>query len=985
MNNQSKLMALFFCLIVITLFEGVYVSAWSNNTFSYGGNITYDILNDSYFNTNLWNNYSTIVNGDSFNIIETNYLYLLSQAHGNPGGTVTGTIIANNSQGIDFINNGGSNPIINFELNWTSKYIGGYNKILVGLGNSNNQIYNTIFQVSLAQSQSSGRNNYTLFINNIAKSMSLYENGNLQNTVDISSLSSGYLTFRIIADTGANSGQGASASAGIFNLYANNLPYIQLTSENLTFNGNQNITRYLSIPSNTILTNGFLNLSGYNVSTNAFYQVNTPNWWKSVNATNGPNVTNPSYAVDGDWSTEATWQMVVAGDTHKYINYYENFTNNANNIGAILTTKVYFGNSNQQVTVYCWNGTLWENQFSASGSINNQIYTYPINSDCLYTNNLQLNLLFYTGDGFATVNQGYYETNVTYYNSTIIPSYPTNPSLSIGTQGWSYSGIFNQTNNKTNNLANIINNYLSTCTFSNGFCLVPFIFHSDTAGILQYSDLIFNNNGFTENSQTFNSATSSGSYENFKINLTYDSLQNSGIKVILNYNNTNYTTSTTDSGNTKVFSTSLNVPIVNSQTNKSFYYIIGLTNSSGTTYFNSSSNNQSVKIFTIDNCSTNTQKIMNFTMIDEESLNQINGTIEALIQLYSPNSNSPITVYNQTINYLTGVESKICSSNLTSQYNLAYTLKYYGNSSYFKRYKTVQLMALTNITNQLTLYNLLQSSGYPFKIIVTGNIQTSNGNSNLLVDAQRQYLSLNQFNSVESSVTDSNGEAIINLVPQTVVYNFVVSYNGVVLGTFNNYKVQCQNPSTSQCSVILNLGQAVATMPNYQNYGNIQGSYILDSNNSILYFNYNSIDGNTHNIVQNVIENDNYGNTTICQNTGSGTSGTLVCNIPTIYQNTTFYSEVYVDGIYIGTNTFSLGSTPNYYGVDIFIELLLYTTVVILLVGNPILMVIGAILGFSLGLILLFVTGGSISAIIGVVIAFALGGVIIIWKISKRV
>lgn len=37
-----------------------------------------------------------------------------------------------------------------------------------------------------------------------------------------------------------------------------------LNTENLTFSGNQNITRYLIIPQNTYLTNAFMNLSGFN-------------------------------------------------------------------------------------------------------------------------------------------------------------------------------------------------------------------------------------------------------------------------------------------------------------------------------------------------------------------------------------------------------------------------------------------------------------------------------------------------------------------------------------------------------------------------------------------------------------------------------------------------------------------------------------------------------------------------------------------------
>jgi len=70
-------------------------------------------------------------------------------------------------------------------------------------------------------------------------------------------------------------------------------------------------------------------------------------------------------------------------------------------------------------------------------------------------------------------------------------NYPTNPYLDVSNDGdteWSFSGSFNQVNNRTSNFSSEVQSYLSTCTpDTNGYCNIPLILHSDTAGIIQLS------------------------------------------------------------------------------------------------------------------------------------------------------------------------------------------------------------------------------------------------------------------------------------------------------------------------------------------------------------------------------------------------------------------------------------------------------------------------------------------------------------------
>lgn len=487
-------------------------------------------------------------------------------------------------------------------------------------------------------------------------------------------------------------------------------------------------------------------------------------------------------------------------------------------------------------------------------------------------------------------------------------------------------------------------------------------------------------NDYVINAITYDAVTIAGAINSFTINLSYDN-SFSGITVILNYNNTNYTMQSSDG---QYYNYSLVAPSVNTTANKTFSYIILLSNSTGTFYFNTSNYNQTISQFLIDDCSSYTKTLLNFSMFDEDSLSALNGTIWANINIYEYNNlNNLINQYNKTFNYLTTGSSAICLANISQNYTMSYELQYQANSSYFKQYKTIQMITINNntIPQNISLYDLLSSSGYPFKVILVGNLISSTGDANLLVDVQRQYINLNKFISVESSVSSSDGTAVVHLVTNNQVYNFVVSYNGIVLGTFNNYNVQCQNPSIPQCSITLNLAQSSGSQTDFTNYGNITQIFLLS--NTTLYQTFSTTDGSAHSVNSVVV--DNSGNTTICNNTIYGTSGTLTCLIPIGYQNQSYYVLTSVDGNYIGSKFFSQGSSnTNWYGADVLIELLMLSALVLLFIAHPITMILGSMIAILAPVLLIALTGATIGNIIGAVIFYIIAAFVAIWAIGRR-
>ena len=225
---------------------------------------------------------------------------------------------------------------------------------------------------------------------------------------------------------------------------------------------------------------------------------------------------------------------------------------------------------------------------------------------------------FVTEDaGGGTGGQVRGEWNI--FNLTYGLVYPNNISLDIGNdtiEEFNFTGQFNQANNRTNNLFSAVNSFLDGCTIVGGNCLVPFRFHSITAGIIQYRDLLFSNEGFSENTQTFQSSAFDTATEDFVINISFDSTRYSDAIGTLVYNGTRVSGSSSGAGSERLFSASTSIPVTASTINNSFYWEIALTDVDGQTLFNSTFNNQTVDPSVLVQCGSGARAV-NYTTYDE--------------------------------------------------------------------------------------------------------------------------------------------------------------------------------------------------------------------------------------------------------------------------------------------------------------------------------------------------------------------------------
>lgn len=461
-------------------------------------------------------------------------------------------------------------------------------------------------------------------------------------------------------------------------------------------------------------------------------------------------------------------------------------------------------------------------------------------------------------------------------------SLPRNINIDIGDDGsneFSYSGIFNQQNNRSSNLALTINRFLNATYLIGSNYVIPFLFHSDTAGILQYLSLQFNNIGLLENSQTYTNTTFDTQRETFSINITYDTNEYTSSSATIYYNGTGYLGTSSLSGNNYIFTRALDIPVVQSQQNYSFYWTISLTNSSGTEQFNSTTNNQTVNPSIFLQCGTGALAV-NYTIRDEETNNLITSNFDATFN-WKLNSSSSIEKNTSVGLSGTSVYSFCINTNQTfitdAQIELSAT-------NYQTRLYT---LLEENYNNQTTIQNLyLLGTGNGTNIIIEVKNPGNQPLEGYTVKIFRFNSDSGNYTLVKQDVTDLYGQIVASLIENTVKYRFefydtdltkVLETSDItiacraticilpfVIEDTIDYFERLQNATNFECG---------STIPNFQ------CSLTFNNNTNVFTFSWNDNTGDSPTLRLEVIRYLVNGTTTICNNSSSNLISSLTCNV----------------------------------------------------------------------------------------------------------
>jgi len=377
-----------------------------------------------------------------------------------------------------------------------------------------------------------------------------------------------------------------------------------------------------------------------------------------------------------------------------------------------------------------------------------------------------------------------------------------------------------------------------------------------------------------EDSQTYDPSVTEGSTGNFTALINYTSSNWNLITASIWYNNTKYSGSKLGSGDNIEFYKGVSAPDVSGSTEVGFNWRIGLTNSTGTFYYNLTNYTQTVNTVNVSYCGvTYSTPFMNFTFYDEETLEKVNGTIDLTFNYRA--STSPTTfndVFSYT-NHSADVQShQFCFDPVDETFTVDAIISY-TSPTYTHRFYNFEGIEFTNTTTEIGLYLINDSDSTSFIIEILDNNYYPISEAEVYV--QRYYASTNTWRTLEILETNDDGETIQHLFTEDVLYRFKVYNDGTLLHTTSQSTIACKE---TPCTITIIIPTSIDDI--YEPTGNLETSLTMDANYLISYT-YTDTSGDFSSSRLHVIRN-NPGIISlepVCNSTSSTATAVLTCDL----------------------------------------------------------------------------------------------------------
>ena len=509
---------------------------------------------------------------------------------------------------------------------------------------------------------------------------------------------------------------------------------------------------------------------------------------------------------------------------------------------------------------------------------------------------------------------------------------------------------------------------------------------NDTFGQLSSDFQSWDYNIF-ENNQTFNNETAEGATEIFTINLTVGD-QVSTANLI--HNDTSFAGTLDNSNFPEVIVTkTLVMPEIDADVNVTVFWNITLNDGNTS---ESSSSNQTITSITLDDCSSNTTLILNYTYVDEETqtlinFTSLNSSIEVDVRLFSSDRTQLILNFSTEFNQI--VPAQICINNETlnsTNYSMDVTTRYVADT-YEPEFHHIQSFLLTNdvIPQDITLFGLLSTDSTTF--LITFKDVDFLPEQDALININRNYVAEGVFKTVEIPLTDDNGQTTGHFDLDNVKYQIIVTKNRIILATFNDVTIQCVNLLTGDCKLSLNAFTTGIPITDFNTTFDLTYNIAFDGPANTISTTFATQGGGASMIEGNATLFDRFGNTSVCSSSLTSSTGLIICNIPESFENVTVVYDLFKDGELVSTTTYKIipDASDRFGGQGPILTFIMVATFGLLLVSSSIGVIFGAWLGILIaGTLMLF----NVSSMFGsgsVIVFMAISGGILIWKISRRI
>jgi len=384
-----------------------------------------------------------------------------------------------------------------------------------------------------------------------------------------------------------------------------------------------------------------------------------------------------------------------------------------------------------------------------------------------------------------------------------------------------------------------------------------------------------------ENSQTFSTSAVETSTETFKAGVTYNQTIFNLITGTLYYNGTAYTGTKSGTGSTLNFSADVIVPNIEASYNQTFYWTIGLVNSSGTTYVNLTQNNQTINVLNMSLCGDPyTVPYINFTVYDGDTGNALNASFKTTFTYRTATSTSTNSFSFENTTALRN-EFDFCVDPSTFDYYLSTNIEL-SATGYTTRFFTWQDLLITNSTVEKSLYLLNETSSTSFivKVIDAG----SNVKTGVQVEIERYSTGLGSWLLEEVLTTNYDGKTLAHLATEDVDYRFKVYEGGISIYNSSSTKISCES---LPCTVTLIVPGTIGT--GLEQLEDLTTSIVYNENTNVFTYTYEDESTTFTSGTLNVYKfnpSNSSDNALVCTDTSTSSSAVLSCDISTATNGT---------------------------------------------------------------------------------------------------
>lgn len=232
-------------------------------------------------------------------------------------------------------------------------------------------------------------------------------------------------------------------------------------------------------------------------------------------------------------------------------------------------------------------------------------------------------------------------------------------------------------------------------------------------------------------------------------------------------------------------------------------------NYSGGTERGSIVNNQTIFTIGIDNCTLYSMRAVNISLRDETTNNLLNGTIggyfKAWVSAISNYSEFVLNWSHTTVNNPVAICISPNSSTYYSYIQMEYESTGYQTKTYY--------FDNTTLDNQTDILNLYLTNGTT-QVTFTVSDQNDNRVSNVIIKVLSYDLTNNNYRITEVLRTDSDGQALGQIILNTQWYQFALEYNGTtvlfteptkITSTTKNFRINLGSDFFSTVNLVNNI------------------------------------------------------------------------------------------------------------------------------------------------------------------------------------